>query len=173
MCFTCGWVIIIFLISRALSLSPDLVLSAGFHPYPSFVFLFQIWPLVSKCDVNKPTSRSQGYHENVLLSCVSVCGLVSCNHAWNRVCFHGPSPHKHINTELSAGKLALPQTKYWCLPVPALLSNTNSLLTTRGDTVPVVAGRAQKSLLVLCCLCGQVKNKLVFRDCCNCSWCWV
>lgn len=169
MYFTCGWVIIIFLPSRDLSVSPDLVLSAGFCPYPSIMFLFQIWPLVSKHEVNKSTSLSRGYHENVLLY-VSVCSVVSRNCAWNRVCFHGPSPHKHINTELSAGRLALPQQN---MPFPALLLDTSSSLTTCDCTAPVVAGTAQKSLLVLCCICGQVKNKLVFRDVCNCSWCWV
>lgn len=74
------------------------------------MFLFLVWSLVSKCDVNKPTFLSEDYRENVLLSCVRIYVLVSCNCAWNRVCFHGPSPRKHRNTKLSAGKLALPQT---------------------------------------------------------------
>lgn len=168
-----GWVIIIFLISRDLSLSPDLVLSGDFHPYPSFMFLFLIWSLVSKHGVNKATFLSQGYHENVLLSCACIYNSVSCNCGWNRVCFHGPRPHKCINTKLSAGKLALPWTKYWCLAFPALFINTNSSLTTRDTAVPVAAGRAWKFFLVLCYVCGQVKSKLVFRDCHNCSWCWT
>lgn len=173
MYFTYGWVIIIFLISKDLSLSPDVVLSGDFHPYPSFMFLFLTWSLVSKHVVNKPIFPSQGYPENVPLSCAHIYISVSCSRAWNRVCFHGPNPHKHINTKLSAGKLALPPTKYWCLPFPALLINTNSSLTTRNATIPVVAGRAQKFFLALCCVCGQVKSKLVFRDCHNCSWCWT
>lgn len=143
------------------------------HPYPSFMFLFLIWSLVSKHDVRKPPFLSQGYRENVLLSCARIYNLVSWNCGWNRVCFHGPGPRKHINTKLSAGKLALPQTKYWCLPFPALLINTNSSLTTCDATVPVAAGSARKFFLVLHCVCGQVKSKLVFRDCRNCSWCWT
>lgn len=102
------------------------------------MFLFQIWSLVSEPDVNKPTSLSQGYHK-MPLSCASVNSLICL---WNRICFHGACPYKHINIEHTAGKLALLQTEYWCLPFPAFLLDTNSSLTTCDSAVPVVAGRA-------------------------------
>lgn len=71
------------------------------------MFPFQIWPLVSKRGVNKSTSLSQGYHENVL-RCVSTYGLASCDSVGTG---EVSMAQVHRKTEISAGKLALPRMK--------------------------------------------------------------